>query len=269
MPLLILGLISAGISIAQLIAHLVEQGQTEAAAKEAISNATNIPIPKIESMQYDPALQNQPIQQIVPGVTQGAQMDALRQLQQTGATGGMDSGSTAALQQAEQRTEQDVQGQEQAIQAQTQRQGITGGGQQIAQQEAAIQGSANRLAMAGTQAVADARTRALSAIRDSGRLAGDIRSQDEAVQTSNRDAAIARDRFNAEVTNAARQFNAGAPERQAAIAQGRAGAVTNATTAYGAGVRGDEKQTNTDVNDVQDSLASGAAAYSNWKKNRG
>ena len=52
----------------------------------------------------------------------------------------------------------------------------------------AAQAGYNTLAMAGTQNAANAQMRALQAIQASGRLAGDISSEDEQRQMANRQA---------------------------------------------------------------------------------
>lgn len=220
--------VGAAIDIGTWIWNLVQQGQSVDAAKAAVAEATGIPLPKLGELLIQ-AQQQGEVPDVQRGETRQAQLAALNQLQDMASKGGMDEGSIAALQAAEGRAGQDIRGQREAIRNAGLRQGTFGGGQDLAAQEAAVQGSANTLALAGTQAAADARARALQAISQTGRLAGDVRSQDEALDESNRRAQIERDRFNTQLRQATNQFNSGQRLGLTNAAIGRSGAITSAT----------------------------------------
>jgi hypothetical protein len=63
--------------------------------------------------------------------------------------------------------------------------GVGGSGVEIASQLANQQGAANRNSMAGTQAAADARQRAIAALMGSANIAGNVRGQDSALAQFN------------------------------------------------------------------------------------
>jgi hypothetical protein len=75
--------------------------------------------------------------------------------------------------------------------------------------QGAAQQAYNTRAMEGAQNAASAQMRALQAIQSSGRLAGDIASDEERRIAENRERRMATDRFNSSVKNAASQFNSG------------------------------------------------------------
>lgn len=131
---------------------------------------------------------------------QTAQMRALGALQGEAAQGGLTAQDRAAQQQSMDATAQQERGQREAIQQQNaMRSGGAGtSGAGLASAMAAQQGAAQRNAMAGTQQVADARSRALQAMTGAGQMATGISQQQFGQQS---EAARARD--------AIQQFNAG------------------------------------------------------------
>ncbi len=126
-----------------------------------------------------------------------AQMGALRQLQETGGAGGLDLGSRVALNQAAADTARRERGSREAILQQMAMRGAGGSGASLAAQLANQQGAAERNAMSGEQAAADARARALAATAQSGELAGGIRGQDWGEASQRAGALDALSRFNA------------------------------------------------------------------------
>ena len=214
-----------------LLQNLRAQGLSEDAAKKYLAEANGLTVPDLESLMMN-AEQAAGRGDVGFSDQRAAQLDALRQMTDMANKGGMDEGSVAALQQAGARAQQQNQQARNAVQANAQRQGKWGSGQELAGQLNAIQSSANTLAMAGTQAAADARQRALQAISARGAMATNARSADEDLALQNKQAAEQRDRFNAEMRQNANQFNAGAPVKQFGMASERVGRIGDATQNY-------------------------------------
>jgi len=239
--------------LAAMANSLRAQGMNERDIQKALANAYNIPVPQVQDLMMQ-AEQMGTYGDIAPGETRSAQMNALRQLSNVAATGGMDAGSVAALQQAQAQAARQSQAQRQGVEAQMERRGMLNSGAQYGGQLAASQSAANALSMAGTQAVADARQRALQAMLASGQMAGGVRSADEQLALANREAQMARDRFNTQLRQSANQFNALAPATQAQLANQRAGTI-NAATQGATGTRsGDTERTNRRLKDFTASV---------------
>jgi len=149
--------------------------------------------------------------EVASSLIRNDQINALRQMQNIAARGGMDDAAIAANQQAQIAAARQAQGQDAAIQSQLARQGINpGAGSAIAMRQSAGQNAANQLSMAGTQNAADAQIRALQAVAESGRISGDIASSQEAIAEANRQARFERDRYNTGIRQAVNQYNSGA-----------------------------------------------------------
>lgn len=178
--------------------------------------------------------------------TRSAQMDALNRLSGIGAAGGMDDQSKAALQQAQMSSAQQAKGATDAALSRAQAEGRLNSGRALSAQIQAGQGAANANSMAGTQAVSDARNRAMNALATTGQLGGQIRGADYG-QASDRAAAQNQiGQFNAQMAQGAQQgtFNnniarsqgiaagdqaiAGTDQNRAAQARESAGAIGDA-----------------------------------------
>lgn len=107
-----------------------------------------------------------------------AQAAALAQMEQVYKQGGMDPQSQAALQQAQTRTAQAEKASRDALTQNAAARGMSTSGAALAGQIANQQGAADRNSAAGTQAAADARTRALQAMSGASQMAGATRGQD-------------------------------------------------------------------------------------------
>jgi hypothetical protein len=122
---------------------------------------------------------------------------ALQQMIDMGLQGGMDAGSTLAVEQARRAAaQQEMQGRG-AVQQSFQRRGLGGAGEAVLQQQAQ-QAGADRASVADMQAASDARARALQALATGGGMAAQAEGQD-----FDRAARIAQSR------DAMAQFNAG------------------------------------------------------------
>jgi hypothetical protein len=97
----------------------------------------------------------------------GAAYDRLASM---GAQGGMDAGSKAALQQAQANNAQQAQSKNKATLERAAAAGRLNGGRALSAEMQANQGAANANAMAGTQAAADARQRAMMATTAQGQI---------------------------------------------------------------------------------------------------
>lgn len=162
-----------GNDVSQMIADAENRGDYEEADRlreQAAGVYKNTELPSYMAQLGPSAFENI---QVDPRIRQ-ARMTALQRLQQVGIEGGMDLESRAALQQAQQQTAQYEQGQRGALMADAARRGLSNSNLSMGQALAAQQGGADRVAMAGTQAAADARKRALMALQASGQLGAGI-----------------------------------------------------------------------------------------------
>lgn len=120
------------------------------------------------------------------------QLAALRDLMGMAEAGGFDPQSRAQLAQAQASAAQQQRAQEGALRQDFAGRGMAGGGSELALRAAAQQQAANANSMAGVQAAADARTRALASLQSGAALAGQVRNADYGQAT---DLAGARDRI--------------------------------------------------------------------------
>jgi len=215
------------ISMVGFADDLRRRGLSEDEAKQALAQAYKIDIPKIEEILMV-AEQQGITPDVARGETRKNQMKALGQLEDMGEKQGMDEGSIAAIQQAGDYAARQGRAQELGIMQGAQRRGTLDSGTQLGAQLQSAQAATNTLAMAGTQAAADARIRALQAINSAGRLSGDIRSEDEKVDMFNRQAQNERDRFNTSLRQAANEHNANAPLAIAGVEVARQGQINTA-----------------------------------------
>jgi hypothetical protein len=126
-----------------------------------------------------------------------AQTGAVDELGRVGREGGMDIGSRVALREAQDETSARERGSREAILQGMAMRGQSGGGAELAAQLTNQQGAAARDASTGARAAADARTRALTALTQSGQLAGQTRGQDFGEAEGKAAAHDAIERFNA------------------------------------------------------------------------
>lgn len=125
------------------------------------------------------------------------QLRALSQMANVARTGGMDTQSRARQEQAMAAADAQNRGMQGAITQNFQMRGAGGSGAELVSRLSAGQGNANQARMAGTQAAADANTRALEAMRSSGLMASNARGQDWGERSDVAGARDAMSRFNA------------------------------------------------------------------------
>lgn len=215
------GLIAAGVASAVLPAILSEIGEAVAAGDERRAEELRAQyraeIERIQGPQFEQATAQEVGPSAMGGVStdpalRAAQMSALRRLQEVGDLGGMDPESKAALAEAQQEGMRQEQAQRAAIMSSARARGMGSSGQTLNAALIGQQGSADRQAMAGVQAAADARRRAMAALTQSGQLAGQVRGQEWGEQT---DKARAADEIAA--WNASARERAGARRDQQAM----------------------------------------------------
>ena len=163
-----------------------------------------------------------------------AQRQALAMLQQR-ATTGIGAEDRAALNEVRRQVQTDAEAKRQQIMQTMAARGQAGGGADLMAQLQAAQGAADQASAGSDTIMAQAQQRALEALGQSGRLAGDIRSQDFNVASARAQALDERNRFlaqnamarqsaNVQALNQAQQLNLAEQQRihEANIANRRA-----------------------------------------------
>lgn len=126
-----------------------------------------------------------------------AQLAALRDMQGIADAGGMDLRSKASLAEVEALTGQRERGAREAIMSNANQRGISGSGLELAATLQSQQSAADRMALEGTKAAADASQRRMEAIAQAAGMGGQIRGQDFDEQSKIATAQDAINRFNA------------------------------------------------------------------------
>ena len=143
-----------------------------------------------------------------PGLRE-AQMQALGSLQQR-AKVGLSAEDRAALNQVRSETQRDSEAKRQQIMQTMQSRGQGGGGADLMAQLQSAQGAADQAAAGSDTLMAQAQSRALDALGQSGRMAGDVRAQDFGVEETKARALDERNRFLADNSIARQRQNVGA-----------------------------------------------------------
>lgn len=151
-----------------------------------------------------------------------AQLDALSTLQNIGQSGGNDAQAQSAMLQARQQNDTAARGQREAVLQNAAARGISGSGLELSSALQADQGAADRNAMAGTQAAADANQRKLAAIEGLGSLGSQVQGQEFGQQAQQAQANDLISRFNTANAQQVNQANVGAQN------QAQAGNLANA-----------------------------------------
>lgn len=194
--------------VTSLIGHLIANGQRDQAEKlydQMLQDANGLNVPEFEAA-IDAQVQKYKDIQADPAI-RDAQLGAMSKLQSIGNENGLDPQSRLALQEARQNVDQQARANQAGVQSEMQRRGMSGSGAEIAGQMQGAQSASNRGNMAGLQTAADARMRALDAIKGTGQLSSQVRGQDFAQEDANRRAAMERDMFNSKLRTAAQQSN--------------------------------------------------------------
>lgn len=123
-----------------------------------------------------------------------AQLEALNSLQQR-AKVGLSAEDRAALNQVRSETQRDSEAKRQQILQNMQSRGMGGSGAELMAQLQSAQGAADQAAAGSDTLMAQAQSRALDALGQSGRMAGDVRNQDFGVEETKARAIDERNRF--------------------------------------------------------------------------
>lgn len=206
---------AAPVTVAGNVASDIWEGQQLSALddlvkRNGLGSAQDVQTPGLKDVLVDPnGYAINPIADPNSAESRNAQLAALMKLSSIGAQGGMDPESRAAIAEAQNAADQQVRGQQQAVQARLARQGMNQSGMGAAMQAQAAQGAANQFRQGALDASAAARQRALAAIQSSGQLASQMRGGDQTAAQ----AEMARQEFNsrmraaADTQNAANRFN--------------------------------------------------------------
>ena len=149
-------------------------------------------------------------------VLKEAQMGALAQLQDLGKSGGLDQMDKANIEAARQRYAAESASQQAGVTESMQRRGMAGAGMEAVQRRMSAQGAANQMANQEAQIQGEARRRALDAMMRAGQLGGDIRGQEYDEQAKKAQAQdlinasnIAAQRKDVDIINDAKKYNLG------------------------------------------------------------
>jgi len=140
---------------------------------------------------------------------QGAQKQALQQLQDIASQGGLTATDKAQLNDIQ--TEQNItaKGRNEAILSNARERGIGGSGLELTSRLLNEQEAANRASTQGTQVAANAEQRALQSLQAAGQLGGQMEAAQYGQQANKAAAQNAIDRFNAETQNQTNLYNVG------------------------------------------------------------
>lgn len=157
----------------------------------------------------------------------GIQRDALDQLMELGRNGGMSLEDKANLNRIQGKSARAASAGRGRIADDMAARGISGGGTELAMQLSNNQNAAQRASEGGLEVAGMAQKRALDAMMQGGRLAGDMRGQDYSEKARAAEAQDMINRWNADSRSHAAQYNAGLGqqhyENQLRRAQGKAG----------------------------------------------
>jgi len=170
----------------------VQAGKLTPEAAESVLLNSN----SFNDIKLDPALQ-------------GAQKQALQQLQNIASQGGLTATDKAQLNDIA--TEQNTlaRGRNEAIKQSARERGIGGSGLELTSQLLNEQEAANRASTQGTQVAANAEQRALQSLQAAGQLGGTMEAQQYGQQANKAAAQNAIDRFNAETQQNTNLYNVG------------------------------------------------------------
>jgi len=161
------------------------------AAESALLNSNSF-----NDIKLDPALQ-------------GAQKQALQQLQNIATQGGLTATDKAQLNDITQEQNTLARGRNEAIMQNARERGIGGSGLELTSRLLNEQEAANRASTQGTQVAANAEQRALQALQAAGTLGGQMEAQQYGEEANKATAQNAIDRFNAETQQATNLYNVG------------------------------------------------------------
>ncbi len=206
------GLMKMGGSATELAAGLIgaalAQGDINKAQElyqKALRDIDGLDVPGFEQIIAQEA-QKQPDVQADP-VAREAQLQAMSKMGNLADQQGLDPQAQAQLQESRGSMEQAIAGQNAATASGFARRGMSGSGNELAAQLSNNQGASARGNQAALTTASDARGRALQALSGQGQMAGQLRSADFNEANSNRNAAAAREQFNANMRQAAQSGN--------------------------------------------------------------
>jgi hypothetical protein len=206
--------IQAGASIAGQYMAGLDKDEQQRLLQQAMDQYGKIDLPTLEKviaeqlgptelskLQGDPALRQM-------------QMSALDELQKLGRSGGFSLEDQAVLNKVRNQASHLATSGRSRIREDMASRGISGGGSELALSLANEQNAAQRASGEGLQVAGMAQKRALDAMMQGGRLAGDIRGQDYSEKSRAAEAQDLINRYNAGSREKANYYNQGLPQQQ-------------------------------------------------------
>lgn len=218
-----LGSVASGV-----IGQLLAQGkiaEAEAQLKAGLANIkdNNVGPSAMGGIQDDPA-------------TRAAQMQALQQISQVASQGGMTATDKAQLNDIEDQSNANEQGNRQAVLQSMMARGAGGSGLDLAAQLSNEQGSANQASRQGLNVASMAQQRALQAMSQMGQLGGSVRGQDFNQAAAKAQAADAINQFNSNQSMRAQEARTAQGNNIANVSLGQAAQIANSASAVGQGL---------------------------------
>lgn len=236
-PLLAGLLIQGGAGVLGELFSSGDSAEQQRLIREAMAQFEGLSPPELEAIAAE---------QMGPSAMQGvaadpsavaAQRAALEELMRVARSGGMRLEDRAMQNEALSRSSRAESAGRQRIADDMAARGVGGSGAELAMQLSNQQASAQRGAEASQQAAAQAQRRALDAMMQGGRFAGQMRGQDFDEKARRAQAADMVSRYNADARQRAAYFNANLPQQEHdnryRIAQGKAGALAGGAGAAG------------------------------------
>ena len=211
-----------------VIGQLLAQGKIAEAEAQLKSGLANIKDQQVgpsamRDIQDDPA-------------TRDAQMRALQQISQVASQGGMTATDKAQLNDIEDQSNANEQGNRQAVLQSMMARGAGGSGMDLAAQLSNEQGSANQASRQGLNVASMAQQRALSAMSQMGALGGSVRGQDFNQASAKAQATDAINQFNSNQAMRAQESRTAQGNNIANVALGQAAQIANSGSTVGQGL---------------------------------
>ena len=211
-----------------VIGQLLAQGKIAEAEAQLKSGLANIKDQQVgpsamRDIQDDPA-------------TRDAQMRALQQISQVASQGGMTATDKAQLNDIEDASNANEQGNRQAVLQSMMARGAGGSGMDLAAQLSNEQGSANQASRQGLNVASMAQQRALAAMSQMGALGGSVRGQDFNQASAKAQATDAINQFNSNQAMRAQESRTAQGNNIANVALGQAAQIANSGSTVGQGL---------------------------------
>lgn len=236
-PLIAGLLIQGGAGILGGVLSSGDRAEQQRLIREAMDEYGQINLPKLEELLAEQLGPSEMGNLRADPSSVAAQRESLEELKRLSQAGGMRLEDKAMMSEALGRSSRAESAGRQRIADDMASRGVGGSGAELAMSLANQQGAAQRGSEVAMQAAAQAQRRALDAMMQKGRLAGDMRSQDFGERSRAAEANDSIQRWNAAARQDASRYNASLGQRnfdnQMQRASGRANAAVGAANHYG------------------------------------